>query len=574
MESNISKGKNQQEIENREQNRAREEGVTVEANASKPNSRQTRRAKLRQEERLKEQERKEQEKIEQVIQRVRSDWRKEGLSTQEIKEREESVRAGIESALESGYGGLSGKTWRELEVGRKFTQNEKIKFCEDAMIVGVDIGKTQLSIRCFDSKGMELGQCKAYEFGNDGEGMDQAICHITAMGRTYNKAQIVVGCEPTGHYWNNMYFEFTDAGYTVVLVNPNAVKASKELDDNNQLKSDQKDPKVIAGLVKDGRYSIPYFPEGTYAELRVLGRMGQNNTVWGTRVKNQMICWVDKCFPELIGKGCPFEDVEAASLRALLKAAPLPDDVISLGVDGINEIFKGIRNVGRKKAEAVYKAARGSIGHSEAPDADRYEIKVLCDQLEMALKQEKEINQKKVELLLEYEDVQSLLQIPGIGKNAVVGSSASGCTLAAFLGELGDISRFDSSGEIIKLFGLVPVACSSGQHKGEYKISKRGRKRGRYFIITMARCVVMHSAEWQEVYRYYTTRGENRYSPNEAYVAVAAKLIRIIYLVLTKHVAYDAEKMLAEFRHGREQAAKDTQKKAAKKPAPKGDEAA
>ena len=574
MESNISKEKNQQGIENRKQNRACEEGVTGEANALKKDSRQTRRSKLRKEERAKEQERKEQEKIEQILQRARSDWRKEGLSTQAIKDREEAVRAGIESALELGYGGLSGKTWRELEVGRKFTQNEKIKFCEDAMIVGVDIGKTQLSLRCFDSKGIELGQCKAYEFSNDAKGIDQAVCHISAMGQAYNKAQIMVGCEPTGHYWNNMYFEFTDAGYTVVLVNPNAVKASKELDDNNQLKSDQKDPKVIAGLVKDGRYSVPYFPEGIYAELRVLGRMGQNITVWSTRLKNQMICWIDKCFPELIGNGCPFENVEAVSLMTLLKSAPLPEDVISLGIDGIYEIFKGIRNVGRKKAESVYKAALGSIGHSEAPDADRYEIKVLSDQLEMALKQEKEINKKKVELLLEYKDVQSLLQIPGIGKNAVAGSSVSGCTLAAFLGELGDISRFDSSGEIIKLFGLVPVACSSGQHKGEYRISKRGRKRGRYFIVTMARCVVMHSAEWQEVYHYYTTRDENRYSPTEAYVAVAAKLIRIIYLVLTKHVAYDAEKMLAEFRHGRRQASKDAQKKAAQKTAPKGGEAA
>ena len=110
MECIISKGKNQQEIENSEQNRAYEGAVTAEANALKTESRQTRRAKLRKEGRVKEQEQKEQEQIEQILQRGRSDWRKEGLSTQEIKDREESVRTGIESALESGYGGLSGKT--------------------------------------------------------------------------------------------------------------------------------------------------------------------------------------------------------------------------------------------------------------------------------------------------------------------------------------------------------------------------------------------------------------------------------------------------------------------------------
>ena len=32
-------------------------------------------------------------------------------------------------------------------------------------------------------------------------------------------------------------------------------------------KNDRKDPKVIAGLVREGRYMIPYLPEGVYACL-------------------------------------------------------------------------------------------------------------------------------------------------------------------------------------------------------------------------------------------------------------------------------------------------------------------
>ena len=38
-----------------------------------------------------------------------------------------------------------------------------------------------------------------------------------------------------------------------VHVNPHHVKKSKELYDNNPSKNDRKDPKVIAGLVKDVR---------------------------------------------------------------------------------------------------------------------------------------------------------------------------------------------------------------------------------------------------------------------------------------------------------------------------------
>lgn len=44
------------------------------------------------------------------------------------------------------------------------------------------------------------------------------------------------------------------------------VKKSKELDDNSPTKNDTKDAKVIAQLIKDGRYSVPNLLEGIYAD--------------------------------------------------------------------------------------------------------------------------------------------------------------------------------------------------------------------------------------------------------------------------------------------------------------------
>jgi len=52
------------------------------------------------------------------------------------------------------------------------------------------------------------------------------------------------------------------------LMNPHQVKKSKELDDN-QSKSDRKDPEVVVRFVLEGRYSEPYIPEVINAELRV-----------------------------------------------------------------------------------------------------------------------------------------------------------------------------------------------------------------------------------------------------------------------------------------------------------------
>lgn len=53
-----------------------------------------------------------------------------------------------------------------------------------------------------------------------------------------------------------------------IIINPYAVKQTKEVEDNSQLKDDTKDPKLIANLVKDGNFGMPYLPEKLYVELR------------------------------------------------------------------------------------------------------------------------------------------------------------------------------------------------------------------------------------------------------------------------------------------------------------------
>ena len=65
---------------------------------------------------------------------------------------------------------------------------------------------------------------------------------------------------------------------------------------------------------------------------------------------------------------------------------------------------------------------------------------------------------------------ENILEIPGIGKNI----------LSGIISEMGDIERFDEAKEIQKLSGMALVANSSGKHKGETRISYRGRKKLRY----------------------------------------------------------------------------------------------
>ena len=91
---------------------------------------------------------------------------------------------------------------------------------------------------------------------------------------------MIPGMEPTGHYWFNLGKFLQDSGMRPVHVNPHHVKKSKEMDDNNPNKNDRKDPKTIAALVNEGRFSYPYIPTGIYAEpvKPAVSNPGRNHT--------------------------------------------------------------------------------------------------------------------------------------------------------------------------------------------------------------------------------------------------------------------------------------------------------
>ena len=88
------------------------------------------------------------------------------------------------------------------------------------------------------------------------------------IAEKHGKTAVIPGMEPTGHYWFVLGKFLRDTG-----MKPVHVKKSKELDDNNPNKNDRKDPKTIAALVNEGRFSYPYIPTGIYAEIRSLSNL-------------------------------------------------------------------------------------------------------------------------------------------------------------------------------------------------------------------------------------------------------------------------------------------------------------
>ena len=424
------------------------------------------------------------------------------------------------------------------------TQNAKIAaISEKTLVVGIDIGSETHFARAFDYRGIEYTK-KAFEFSNTEAGFQEFKDFVNDIAREHGKDKIVPGMEPTGHYWFNLGKYLQDNDMKPVHVNPHHVKKSKELDDNNPTKNDRKDPKVIAGLVREGRYSYPYIPTGIYAEIRNASNLRLQADVELTRIKNRLARWFSIYFPEYKNV---YGNPDAVSGVMILKVAPLPEDIIALGVEGVNQIWRDakLRGVGLKRAKTLVEAAGHSIGTREGGTSARLEIKNLLNDYDLYSNRINEYMTLIEELLDQIPYIDKLLAIKGIGIKTVSG----------FVAEVGDIGRFDNPKQLQKLAGYAIMENSSGKHKGETTITRRGRKRLRYLLFEVAMSVVSKNEEFRELHHYYTTRSKNPLKKMQSLIAVACKLIRVFYAILTKGVDYDGQKLMSDIRRPAQYAA-------------------
>lgn len=132
----------------------------------------------------------------------------------------------------------------------------------ETLVVGVDIAKSDQWARFVGFRGIEHDS--TLKFKNSKGGFKTILARIRKIYKEENFAKVVVGMEPTDHYWKAFanWLEKQDR-IKAVLVNPYATKQVKELDDNSQIKSDKKDALTIAKLVKNGRY----FELGSFSTL-------------------------------------------------------------------------------------------------------------------------------------------------------------------------------------------------------------------------------------------------------------------------------------------------------------------
>ena len=116
------------------------------------------------------------------------------------------------------------------------------------------------------------------------------------------------------------------------------------------------------------------------------------------------------------------------------------------------------------------------------------------------------------------------LQIPGFGVNL-------GLTI---LSAIGDISRFESPKKLVGYSGLGASVHSSGQTFRQGRITKSGRRDLRTALIEAAWAAVNFDPYWKQEF----DRLSQRLIPGKAIVAIARRLLVVLWHILSKRQSY------------------------------------
>lgn len=396
------------------------------------------------------------------------------------------------------------------------TVNQKV------LISTVDGGKDKHYgyYRCPDGT-----ECKAFEFWNNGRGFQEFWERISSAARSHSLPEIIVGFESTGPYMEPLVQFLRDRqGVRLVQVNPMHTKRLKELTGNSPLKSDRKDPKVIADIIELGHALTVVVPEGSAAELRRLTQGRERTIASRTRLFNQLQCLLAISFPEFLQV---MKDVKSASAQHLLRHYPTARDIVTLGESGLAAVLWKVSRGKLKedRAGALFLAANESVGVQEGRSSMLLEIELMLDTIGGY---DRFIERLETEMVRHLEQIpysRVILSLKGIGP----------VTAAGLIGEVGDFTKFRTISEVMKMAGLDLYEVSSGKHRGKLRISKRGRPLMRKLLYFAALGAVRKGGVMHEWYQRALGRGMKK---TKALVAVSRKLLGIIYALVRDHKMY------------------------------------
>ncbi len=359
------------------------------------------------------------------------------------------------------------------------------------------------------------------------------LCQAIDEAIAQSQAQLVlVGMEPTGHYFENLARHLHQRPQPVTLINSYAVSQNRQQQMMRREKTDPIDVAAIGDLLRRGEGSAFRPLQGIYLELQHLDRVRLGKVKMRTMLKNQIIGHLDRIFPGLVIIGAETKkrypplfatDFWACqTLQQLIRVCPDPRQLAAMSPAELITAFHAHDfNMGPKTAAKIISYAQKVLWPDPALIAIRCELLQHDLILLEAVEERIAVMEQRLVNLLAQTPYQIWTQYKGL----------SDLQVARLAAAIGDPDHYSHAKQVFRRSGLVSGRHDSGvrQHRGKGNpVVKTGDVHLRRALLDAISTFVLH----QPVLGHYYTKLKLTKPDLVARVATARRATGILWATL------------------------------------------
>jgi transposase len=313
----------------------------------------------------------------------------------------------------------------------------------------------------------------------------------------------LVVMESTGIYWKSVFSHLENAGITAWVVNAHFIKHVPGR------KTDMLDSEWLAVLARFGLVRGSFIPPKDIRELRLVSRYRRKLAAMSAAQVNRMHKMLEDAGIKL---GAVVSDIQGVSARAMVRGL----------IEGQSQatLLGHARGALKHKTEELAASLDGELSQRHL-----FVLRHLSQSIEAAQSQLAEIDEYLMHAMQPYAWAHELLQtIPGIDEVAA----------ALIVIEIGDdMQRFGSPQRLACWAALSPGNNESAGKRKSGR-TRHGNNTIRYILCECANAARMTKSTLASKYKSLMVRKSHK----KAIVAIAHKMIRLIYILLSRRQPY------------------------------------
>jgi len=413
----------------------------------------------------------------------------------------------------------------------KINEIQRKEKVENVAVLGCDVSSERID--CYSEVS---GMSVEIQIKNDTVDIEKNLDEFGRFVHDQGYENVLVVAEPSGPYGELMFRIALQKGMNTAWVSGEAVKKTREIENNSHSKTDPIDCRAIYSLGFRGKTLAHRQFGAPYEALREWNGIYEVADKGVVRARNETVDQLKRMFPDYSFKK---DFLFGNSGRALVELyGANPYNIVSVGKSRFFTRMKNhVKGIRRDTLQRLYNQAIASAATAKRQTtADILETRLRQHYEDFLVHHKRKMDARKAMCEL-YEKLRQFdAKLP-----AEIPRVVTTFYLARIVAETGPLSDFQTVKQLFKYAGLDLQVRQSGKFKGKTKLSKRGRTALRKVLTFAVLPLVKKNGLYGKM--YHSIKDKREMPGAKAMTIIAKKFLKMIFGIYRSGAEYDASRV-------------------------------